>query len=325
MRRAMFEAEVGDDVLGDDPTVIRLQEKVAALLGKEAALFVPSGTMANQVAVRTHTEAGDEIIAEAESHVFLYETGGLAALSGVQVHLVQGSRGLLTTSQIEGAIRPRDHHFPPTKLVVLENTHNHGGGTIYPLETVRDVRALCDKHGLRLHMDGARLWNACVRTGVAPKDYARLCDSVSVCLSKGLGAPVGSLITGSTAFIDRARRFRKMFGGAMRQSGILAAAGIYALDHQYDRLQEDHENARWFADRLAEIPGVEIRPDEVETNLVFFGVRNRSPQWLEAELRKRHVWVFAERPTEVRAVAHLDVSRSQFEEAVRIVADIARS
>lgn len=323
MRKTIADAEVGDDVLGDDPTVIRLQEKAAKLLGKEAALFVPSGTMANQISIRTHTEAGDEVILEENSHVFLFETGALGGICGVQPQTLPGKRGILTAEQIKSAIRTQDSHFPPTKLVILENTHNHGGGIIYPLKTIQEIRKVCIENGLAMHMDGARLWNACIAADQSPKDYAEYFDSVSVCLSKGLGAPVGSLIVGSRSFIQRARRFRKMFGGGMRQSGILAAAGIYALDHHFERLQEDHDNAKQFAQKLAEIPNVKIDLEEVQTNIIYFGIKGRSPQWLEEELKKNDVWVFAERPQEVRAVTHMDVTRNQLDHALNVVRSLA--
>ncbi|MFH1262209.1 MAG: GntG family PLP-dependent aldolase [Pseudomonadota bacterium] len=323
MFRAMTEAELGDDVLGDDPTVIRLQEKVASLLGKEAGLFVPSGTMANQIAIRTQTEAGDEVIMEASAHPFLFESGALGGICGVQANLLPGRRGLLEAAQIEAAIRPRAAHFPPSRLILLENTHNQGGGTVWSLEKIREIRAVADRHDLRMHMDGARLWNACIASGRPPREFAEPFDSVSVCLSKGLGAPVGSVVAGSRSFIDRARRFRKMFGGAMRQSGILAAAGIYALDHHYERLREDHESAQQFAHELAKIRKIRIDPREVETNLVFFGIEGRTPQWVEQELKSRGVWLFAERPGDVRAVTHLDVDRAKIDRALSIIAEVA--
>ncbi len=229
MRRAMAEAEVGDDVFGEDPTVNALQEKVAALLGKEKALFVPSGTMANQLSIKAHTQPGDEVILEASAHPYNFEGGAGAMLSGVQFYCLPGVRGILEASQVEEAVRPLDHHFAVSRLVCLENTHNRGGGSIYPLKHIAAISKLAHSKGLLVHLDGARLWNASVATGLEPAQYAQWADSVSVCLSKGLGAPVGSLVAGSTAFIDRVHRFRKMFGGGMRQAGILAAAGIYAL------------------------------------------------------------------------------------------------
>ncbi len=320
----MMEAELGDDVLGDDPTVHQLQEKVAKLLGKEAALFVPSGTMANQLAVRTLTEAGDEIIIESSAHVFLFETGALGGVCGVQARMIPGKRGILDPAQVEAGIRHNNSHYPPTKLIAIENTHNQGGGTVYPLDEIRELRAIADRHGLAMHMDGARLWNACVASGRTPKEYATFFDTISVCLSKGLGAPVGSVLVGSNKIIDRATRYRKMLGGAMRQAGLLAAAGIYALDHHYNRLKEDHENAKFLAISLSKIPNIDIRVEDVETNLVYFGIRAKSPTWIESELEKRGVRLFAERPTEVRAVTHLDVTRSEIERAVGIISEVAQ-
>ena len=244
MRKAMAEAEVGDDVYGEDPTVNALQEKVARILGKEAAIYVASGTMANQLAIKSHTQPGDELIMEATSHPYNFEGGAIAAISGVQVYCLQGVRGILDASQIEAAIRPTDHHYAVTRLVCIENTHNRGGGSIYPLKKMEEIYRLAKSKGLLVHLDGARLWNASVATGIKPHEYAQYADSVSVCISKGLGAPVGSLVAGSKTFIDRVHRFRKMIGGGMRQVGILAAAGIYALDHHVDRLKEDHDNAK---------------------------------------------------------------------------------
>ena len=230
MRKAMAKAEVGDDVFGEDPTINALQDKVAGILGKEKAIFVPSGTMANQLAIKAHTQPGDEVILEATSHPYNFEGGAGAVLSGVQFYCLNGLRGIVEASQVEAAIRPLDHHFPVTRLVCLENTHNRGGGSIYPLKTLAEVSRLARSKNLSIHLDGARLWNASVASGIKPKEYARWADSVSVCLSKGLGAPVGSLVAGSAVFIDRVHRFRKMFGGGMRQAGILAAAGLYALE-----------------------------------------------------------------------------------------------
>lgn len=323
MLKAMMAAEVGDDVLGDDPAVLALQEKVADLLGKEAGLFLPSGTMANQVAIRTHTEPGDELIMEATGHTFLYETGAMAGLCGVQASLIAGTRGLITAAQVKSAIRPRQTYVPPTKLVILENTHNHGGGTLYDLDEIKNISALCKDHGLALHLDGARLWNACIATGLAPKEYALHFDSVSVCLSKGLGAPVGSVIVGSQSWIDRAKRFRKMFGGGMRQAGFLAAAGIYALDHQFARLADDHAHARRLSEGLSRIPGVIAEPEHVQTNIVFFGLRGKPASWLSDELKKRGVLLFPLRHEEVRAVTHMGLSGQQIDRVIQIMQDLA--
>src|SRR5512139_3289968 len=250
MRKVIFEAEVGDDVFGEDPTVNALQEKVARLLGKEKAIFVPSGTMGNQLAIKSHTQPGDEVILEASSHPYNFEGGASAALSGVQFNCLKGVRGVIDASQIEEAIRPEDHHFAVSRLICLENTHNRGGGTVFPIAKIAEISKLAKSRGLLVHLDGARLWNASVASGIEPREYAQYADSVSVCLSKGLGAPVGSLVTGSAAFIDRVHRFRKMFGGGMRQAGLLAAAGIYALDHHMERLREDHDHAKRLAHGL---------------------------------------------------------------------------
>jgi len=319
MRKAMSEAEVGDDVFGEDPTVNSLQEKVANLLGKEAALFVPSGTMANQLSIKSHTQPGDEVIIEASSHPYNFEGGAGAALSGVQFQCLKGVRGILDASQIEEAIRPADHHFPVTKLICLENTHNRGGGSIYPLEKMAEIYRLTKSKGLLLHLDGARLWNASVATGIKPREYAQWADSVSVCLSKGLGAPIGSLVAGSKPFIDRVHRFRKMFGGGMRQVGIIAAAGIYALNHHLERLKEDHHNAKRLAVGLKEFKGVSIDPKHVETNIVIFDVTNTGmtvAQVAEA-MKKEGVLIHAFGKTQIRLVTHLDVSSEDIEIALK--------
>lgn len=319
MRQAMVEAEVGDDVFGEDPTVNLLQEKVANLLGKEAALFVPSGTMANQLSIKAHTQPGDEVIIESSSHPYNFEGGAGAALSGVQFQCVKGVRGILEAAQIEEAIRPEDHHFPVTKLVCLENTHNRGGGTIYPLEKMAEVYRLAQSKGLLVHLDGARLWNASVATGNKPREYAQWADSVSVCLSKGLGAPIGSVVAGTKPFIDRIHRFRKMFGGGMRQVGMIAAAGIYALEHHLDRIKEDHQNAKRLAVGLKELKGISIEPKHVETNIVIFDIADTGmtgSQVAEA-IKKERILIHAFGKTQIRLVTHLDVSNDDIEEALK--------
>ncbi len=318
-RKVMAEAEVGDDVFGEDPSVNALQEKVAAILGKEASIFVPTGTMANQVAIKSHTQPGDEVIIEASSHSYNFEAGAGGAISGVQFYLLKGIRGILEASQIEAAIRSDNHHLPVSKLVCLENTHNYGGGSVYPIEKMRDIHRLAKSNNLMVHLDGARLWNASAATGIEPREYARCADSVSVCLSKGLGAPVGSLVSGSKSFIDRVHRFRKMFGGGMRQAGIIAAAGIYALDHHLDRLKEDHENAKRLAHGLKEIRGISINPDEVETNILFFdvdGTRKTAAEVAEA-MKKERVLIYATGKSRIRLVTHLDVNRNEIEIALK--------
>jgi threonine aldolase len=319
MRKAMAEAEVGDDVFGEDPTVNGLQEKVAGLLGKEAAIFVPSGTMANQLSIKSHTQPGDEVVIEASSHPYNFEGGAGAALSGIQFQCLKGSRGILDASQIEESIRPADHHFAVTRLVCLENTHNRGGGSIYPVEKMTEIYRYAKSRELSVHLDGARLWNASVATGIKPQEYARWADSVSVCLSKGLGAPIGSLVAGTKEFIDRVHRFRKMFGGGMRQVGIIAAAGIYALDHHIERLREDHQNAKRLAVGLKEIKGVSIDPKRVETNIVIFDVANTglTAGQVAEGMKKEGILIHAFGKMQIRLVTHLDVTAEDIEKALK--------
>ncbi len=321
MREAMAKAEVGDDAYGEDPTVNRLQERVAALLGKEAALFVPSGTMANQVSLGVLTRPGDEIVCDAGAHCISFESGALAALWGVQARTIQAERGLLEPADVEAAIRPGAEMFPRTRVVEIENTHNRGGGAVYPVARVRAVAEVARRRGLHLFMDGARLWNACAATGVPPADYAREAVLVSVCLSKGLGAPAGSLVCGPRDLVQEARRLRKRLGGGMRQAGILAAAGLHALDHHVERLREDHENARRLAEALAALPDTSIL-FPVETNLVFARFRGRSGPDLSRALAKDGVLANPEgsRPDVLRFATHLDVSRADVDEAVRRIA-----
>ncbi|MCK4273126.1 low-specificity L-threonine aldolase [bacterium] len=320
MRQAIFQARVGDDVFGDDPTVKRLEEMLAAMLGKEAALFVPSGTMANQVAINALTQPGDEVIVERDCHTYNYEVAAHAVLSGVQLATLDGQHGILTAEQVQEAIRPDDVHQPRTSLICLENTHNRAGGVIYPIEEIRRISKLAGERGLRMHLDGARLFNASVASGVPTNEYAALFDSVSICLSKGLGAPVGSLISGERDFIKRCRRYRKMYGGGMRQVGILAAAGIYALENNIERLAEDHENAELFAGRVSKIEGIEIDLPTVQTNIVVMeiaGLGVNSHQAVEM-LQKNGCLVVVFGPTKIRAVTHLDVSEQDVLQAARI-------
>lgn len=320
MRKAMAEAEVGDDVFGEDPTVNKLQEKVARLLGKEASLFVPSGTMANQLSIKSHTQAGDEVIIEASSHPFNFEGGAGAALSGIQFHCLTGTRGILDASQIEEAIRPKDHHFPVSRLICLENTHNRGGGSIFSAEKMAEVYRLAKSKELLVHLDGARLWNASVATGIKPHEFGRWTDSVSVCLSKGLGAPIGSLVAGSKPFIDRVHRFRKMFGGGMRQAGIIAAAGIHALDHHFKRLEEDHQNAKRLTMGLRKLKGISIDPSHVETNIVIFdAAATGMTSWQLAEAMKTEgVLIHPIAKSQIRLVTHLDVSAEDIEKTLKV-------
>ncbi|MBH0177356.1 MAG: aminotransferase class I/II-fold pyridoxal phosphate-dependent enzyme [Nitrospira sp.] len=318
MRKAMARAEVGDDVYGEDPTVNRLQEMAAALLSKRFALFVPSGTMANQLAIRSHTQPGQEVIVESKSHIVRYEQGAAGALAGVQLHWVPGERGIMSAEQVEAAIRPTDPHSISTALICLENTHNAGGGTIYPLATIEKIRAVAATHNIPMHLDGARLMNAVAATTLPPASYAQHFETVSLCLSKSLGAPVGSLLISSDRqLIDRARRFRRMYGGAMRQAGVLAAAGIYALEHHVTRLTDDHSHAKKLARLLQQIPSVQIAPQHVETNIVIFDVINQrhTPAEIVTALKEQGVLINAIGGLSYRAVTHLNVSAKQIDEA----------
>lgn len=331
MLEAMVDAEVGDDVLGDDPTVIKLQHRIAEIMGKPAACFVPTGTMANQAAIRAHTEPGDEVIAHAESHIIHYETGAPAALSGVMVRPLAGERGIFTGEQVEHAVRHESIHAPRSRLLVVENTHNRGGGAVWPIEQIRNVTAVAKHHGLRRHLDGARVWNACAASGLKPVDYAQHFDTVSCCFSKALGAPCGSAVAGDADTIRRVHRFRKMFGGAMRQSGILAAAALYALDHHRDGLHQDHANAKTLASAIANTPGLALDPAQqthgVETNIVFFDLApdlTFDAAELCKRLRASGILMMPTGPRRVRAVTHLDATADMIAQAVaaleRIVA-----
>ena len=322
MRRAIAEADVGDDVLGDDPTVNELERRTAEVLGTEAAVYMPSGTMTNQVAIRSHTEPGDEILIADNAHVFWYEAGAPGGLSGVLCRMLPSERGIFTAEALRAAIRPSNYHFAPTKLVCVENTSNRGGGSIWPIERVQKVASAAREANLRLHLDGARLWNASVATGVPEREYARYFDSVSVCFSKGLGAPVGSALAGSAEFIERARRFRKMVGGGMRQAGIIAAAALYALEHHRDRLADDHANAKSLADGIAALRGIELDPASVETNIVIFRTTSIPAPALVKELKNRGVLVLATGPDVIRAVTNLMVSADDIERTVEAFREI---
>lgn len=317
MRKAMAEAEVGDDVLGEDPTVAALERETAELLGKEGALFVPSGTMGNELAVRLHTQGGDEILIEAGAHIFNYEAGAAAALSGVTCRLIQGRRGIFGPAEMYAAIRPADVHHSPAKLVCVENTNNVGGGSVWPLAALAELSAAARSRGLAVHMDGARLWNAAVAEGGASeKAYAAHCDTVSVCYSKGLGAPVGSALVGPKELIHRARRFRKMWGGGMRQAGILAAGALYAIRHNRARMIDDHANAKRLADGLMEIGGVELTGTPVQTNIVRFRMPGRDAAAIMAGLRERGVLIFSTGPDSMRAVTHLHITPADIDAAL---------
>ncbi len=329
MRAAMMAAPLGDDVLGDEPTVQALERKIADMLGKEAGLFVPSGTMANQLAIRGHCESGDEIIAHGESHIIHYETGAPAAISGCMIRPLDGPRGIFDAAAVYGAIRNRDIHSPKSRLVVAENTHNRGGGSVWTLNQFETVCAAAHEHELAVHVDGARLFNACVVAGYSARAFLKSADTASVCFSKGLGAPVGSALVGSSAFIERARRFRKMFGGGMRQSGFLAAAAIYALDHHVDRLKEDHARAKLLAQRIAKIPGITVDPplEQIESNMVFFSIAERlgDARSFCAQLHKIGVQMIPMGPRRVRAVMHLDVPADVIDRAVDALLSVTAS
>jgi threonine aldolase len=327
MREAMLRAEVGDDVMDEDPTVHRLQDRVAALLGKEAALFVPSGTMSNQICVKTHTSPADELICETTCHIYVYEAGGPAVLSGVTCRTIKGDHGILDISDLVDQIRPVDDHEPRTRLVALENTHNRGGGRVYPLVTVRAISRWAHENGLIMHLDGARLWNAAVASGVSLAEWASHFDSVSVCFSKGLGAPVGSALAGTRDFVVRARRIRKLLGGGMRQAGVIAAAALYAIDHHIERLADDHRNAKTIGEAVADTPGLRLDPPQVETNIVWFQVDPAlgTAADIRAVLRQRGILVNGAGTSMLRACTHLDISAAQAARAAETIRTALRS
>lgn len=321
MRRAMAEAEVGDEQLAEDPTVNLLQEKTASLLGKEAALFLPSGTMCNLIAVKSHTQPGDLVIADKRCHIMRAESGGAGLASGVLMELLDGDRGIFSADQVENAIpKARSVYHPHPTLLCVENTHNYGGGSVWPIERLREVAGVARRMGLAIHMDGARLFNAVVASGVSAKDYAAVADSVWIDLSKGLGCPVGAVLAGSQAFIDRARRYKHLFGGAMRQAGIIAAAGVYALEHHIDRLKDDHAHARRLAEGLSGLPGVRLLYP-VQTNILYFQVEGFSPPDFARAAHDRGVR-FSAVGGAVRAVTHLDVSTHEVDRAVAILREL---
>ncbi|NVO29811.1 low-specificity L-threonine aldolase [Hymenobacter lapidiphilus] len=307
MLEAMFQAPVGDDVYGEDPTVRALEAETATRFGLEAGLFCPSGTMTNQVAIKAHTEPMSEVICEQTSHIYLWEVGGIAFHSGASVALLPGDRGRLTAAQVEAAIRPENVHYPITRLISLENTHNRGGGSCYALPELAALAEVAQRHRLPLHLDGARVFNALVATGQDSREYGRLFDTISVCLSKGLGAPVGSVLLGSAAYIEKCKRIRKVMGGGMRQAGYLAAAGLYALEHNVARLADDHRRARQLAEALAARPYVtEVLP--VETNLVIFRLTDTMPaEHFLAYLEQHGIRASSFGPQLIRFVTHLDI------------------
>ncbi len=327
MRDAMANAPVGDDVYGDDPTVRRLETRTAELLGKEDAVYMPTGSMTNQAAIRAHTEPGDRVVMDIGSHVVRSEGGGPAALSGVTVHPIVGERGLFTAAELRVALGVAHSGSPatltpPATLLCLENTHNGGGGSIWPLEELDAVAAMARAAGLRRHLDGARIWNASAATGIPPARYARNFDSVSVCFSKGLGAPVGSALVGSRDFTARARRFKQLFGGGFRQAGIIAAGALFALEHHRADLAHDHEKAARLADVLAQVPAIDLAREDVETNILRFDVAGGAPRFVDA-CRARGVAMLVAGATSVRAVTHRDVSMEEVRRAGEVVRGVA--
>jgi threonine aldolase len=319
MHQAMFAAPVGDDVFGEDPSVNALEQKAAALFGMDAALFCPSGTMTNQIAIRCHTQPGDEVICDENAHIYQYEGGGIASNSGSSVKLLPGDRGRINAGMVAAAINADDVHKAHSRLVCLENTSNRGGGSCYDFEEIRQIRDVCTQHGLALHLDGARLFNALVAKKETPQAYGAVFDSISICLSKSLGCPVGSLLLGSDAFIKKSRRIRKVFGGGMRQAGYLAAAGIYALDNHIDRLAEDHAHARQLAETFAEKAFTAfVLP--VETNIVIFEVKPpATAASIVAQLARQHILAYAIAPMRVRLVVHLDIRPEMIQRTIEVI------
>jgi len=326
MRERIANAEVGDDVFGDDPTVKELERMTADLLGKEASLFFPSGTQSNQTAIKVLTSPGDEVVVEAGAHLYNFEGGASGFLSGIQFRPIVGDRGIIVREQIEEVYTPGDLHRPPTRLICLENTHNRAGGTIFPLRLMEEIASFTRSKGIAIHLDGARLFNASVASGIDVKEYARCADTVSICLSKGLGAPVGSCLSGTRDLIGVARRVRKILGGGMRQVGILAAAGIYALENHIKRLAEDHVNARRLADGIVGLPGIQVDPGRVETNIVIIQITDRklTSQAIVERLKERGLLIVPIGARALRAVTHLDVSGEDIDRAVGIFRECFR-
>ena len=319
MQEAMFSAPVGDDVFGEDPSVNELENLTAEMFGMEAALYCPSGTMTNQIAIKCHTQPGDEVICDTTSHIYQYEGGGIALNSAASVKLLQGERGRINARQVAESINADDVHKARTSLVSLENTSNRGGGSCYELEEIKKIREVCDEHNLKLHLDGARLFNALVAHGESPKDYGNVFDSISICLSKSLGCPVGSLVIGTKDFIKKGRRIRKAFGGGMRQAGHLAAAGIYALKNNVERLQQDHLHAKLLAAALTKKDFVDtVLP--VETNIIIFSIKQKfTPKELVEKMKEQNIYWYAISPTQVRIVTHLDISREMIERTISVI------
>ncbi|HET6936365.1 MAG TPA: threonine aldolase family protein [Candidatus Angelobacter sp.] len=327
MRRAMAEAEVGDDVYGEDPTINRLEERAAQIFGREASIFVPTGTMGNQIAIKIHTHHGQEIICEERGHIFNYEMATLATFSGCLVRPIYGEDGLLSWAEIKKRIAPGIYYKAQTGLISLENTHNMAGGTVYPQEVADEICDRAHEIGLPVHLDGARVFNAATALGRPVAEVTKKFDSVMFCLSKGLGAPVGSLLVGSKEFIEKARRYRKALGGGMRQAGVLAAAGLIALEKMPARLKEDHDNARFMAEGLAQVPGIKIDPKKVATNILVFNISGTGMNTADfsRKLAERNVLAAGIDSENMRFVTHMDVSRSDCEQALREIRSICQA
>ena len=323
MRKAMYEAEVGDDVFKEDPTVNKLEKYAAELLEKEAALYVPSGVMGNQICLNVLTNPGNEVICERDAHIFNYESGSPAALSGIQLFPIEGKHGVITPEQVEPIIRPTSaYYMPRTKVIEVENTHNRGGGTIWPIENIVSLKDLAKKYNLFYHLDGARIWNASVATGISVKEYASHFDSISCCLSKGLGSPVGSIIAGTKDFIKETFRVRKAWGGGMRQVGILAAAGLYALKNNIERLKEDHDKAKYLAESINANPNLEIDMEAVQTNILLFKPKTISVEKGLERCKGKGLLVSVGKVDLIRAVTHMDVSMKDIEKASSIIDEV---
>jgi threonine aldolase len=322
MLQAMMNAKTGDDVFGEDPSVNELEQMAASMFGMEAALFCPSGTMTNQIAIKCHTQPGDEVICDESAHVYQYEGGGIAFNSGASVKLLNGDRGRITADQVKAGINLDDVHKPSTSLVCLENTSNRGGGSCYDFEEIKRIKKVCKDNNLKFHLDGARLFNALVAKNETTKQYGEVLDSISVCLSKGLGCPVGSLLLGKKDFIKKARRVRKVFGGGMRQAGFLAAAGIYALQNHVDRLKEDHLHAKQISEEIARISFVnKMLP--VETNIIIFELNNSMPaSALVSKLKEQGILCYAISPSQVRLVVHLDITKEMVDRTCLVLREI---
>ncbi len=323
MREAMMNAEVGDDVYKEDPTANKLENYCAELFGKEDALFVPSGVMGNQLCLNVLTQPSDEVICDKYAHIFQYESGSPAMLSGLSLNLIEGENGIITPEQVEPLIRPSSaYYMPRTKVIEVENTHNVSGGVIQPLENIRVLKSLADKYDLKMHLDGARLWNASIKSGVSLEEYSSYFDTVSVCLSKGLGAPVGSVILGEKDFIKEAFRMRKAWGGGMRQIGILAAAGQYAIENNMSKLSKDHEKAKSLADHISKLPGVEIDLNLVQTNIVMFKPVTFKVEDVLQKCKDKNLLLSLGGVGVIRAVTHLDISSEDINSAIKILSEV---